>query len=125
MRFWGSAGAVAVLVAALTAGGVPLLMRLETRAGIWIQTAPEIWLLAVFTEGVLVVLFALAGLGGWWVGAPGVRKALKRGEDAEEEEEGPADPEPRSARSVLWLGAVGIFLLTLYGAGSLVVSGME
>lgn len=85
-RFWLSALVAAAGTAGLAAAALPLFLRLESRGwgGTLVLTAPEIWLLEVFTAGVLVLLLGLAGLGGGWFDARGVRDALEREEAAPE-----------------------------------------
>lgn len=137
-RFWLSALAAAAGTAGLAGAALPLLLRLEPRgwAGPLVLTASEIWLLEVFTAGVLALLLGLAGLGGGWFDARGVRDALEREEAAPEpgagagperpgeEEGGTTDREGRESGDTgpaWWLIAVGGGLLGIYATGWLLL----
>jgi hypothetical protein len=85
-----------------------------------VVTRTEIWLLAVFTEGVLALL---GGLSGWvreWVGSRGVRDLSPDGGTGTPVS---VDSTLRSKDSTLrstgvtWVTALGICLLAIYSAG--------
>jgi hypothetical protein len=80
------------------------------------MTRTEIWLLAVFTEGVLALLGAFSVGIGVWAGSRGVR------DFAREEDAGASlSDEPRGgAHSVLGVTALGLCLLSIYAVGWLI-----
>lgn len=126
-RFWLTAAGTAGAVAGGTAGGVPLLLRLELRdpALVWLLRPHEIWLLAVFTEGVLAVLLGGAVSSGWLRGARGLRDRLEARGRGEPPHGGAREVgSGRAARPALWVMAVGGWLLGIYFVGWLVLGGV-
>lgn len=136
-RFWLSAVGTAAALAGLTAASVPLLMGLELRERflVWLLRPHEVWLLAVFTEGMLAVLLGAAALGGWMLRGRGARDALearawvrrwsrKAGPVPPEEEDGGVREENSDdPRPALWVVAVGGCLLGVYFLGWLILGG--
>ncbi|MBI4522134.1 MAG: hypothetical protein HY701_14960 [Gemmatimonadetes bacterium] len=119
-RLWLSAGVAAGILAALTAAAVPLVMRLELRDSsmVWVLLAEELWLLAVFTEGVVAVLLGAAAFAGWFSGR-GVRDAADASTAAHGGTPATTDPD-RDASPAWWTFAVGGWLLGIYFVGWLV-----
>lgn len=136
-RFWFSALGAAAALAGLTAAGVPLLLGLELRERflVWLLRPREVWLLAVFSEGVLAVLLGAAALGGWMRRGRGARDALEAGASRRERSgaggtAGPAGEggmvggeESDDARPALWVAAVGGCLLGIYFLAWLILGG--
>jgi hypothetical protein len=109
--------AVAVAVAGFAALAAPVLVGMPLRGGApQLRTVREIWLLSVFTAGMLALLVAAAvALGG---GVPGraARRGLARlaGTARKDEEEEPSTGHGVAAR---WMAESGGWLLLIYMAG--------
>jgi hypothetical protein len=111
-RFWASAAAVAIVFPAL----VPVLFPFRALGMDRALERDHVWLLMVFTAGVMMVLFGASGLiaGKRSVGvrdvvdAGGVRQALDR---ASEREERRADYTHNAA---VWTIVTGAMLLAAY-----------
>jgi uncharacterized membrane protein (DUF373 family) len=109
LRFWGSAAAVSIGFAAL----VPFPIALSPAAD-----RHHVWLLTVFTTGVMLALFGLAALisGRRSVGlrdvieAKGVVNALRRVEA--DRSESP----PYTANAAVWCVVTGALLVVVYFA---------
>lgn len=110
LRFWASAAAASIGFAAL----VPIPIALSPA-----DDRQRIWLLTVFTAGVMLALFGLAALisGRRSVGfrdimdAGGVRQAISRaGQDGVE------NP-PYTRNAAVWCVVTGILLIVVYFAG--------
>ncbi len=113
----------AAAVALLAWAAVPLLGRLELRGGgaAAAMSPTELWLLEVFTAGVLAVLLGLAALGGWWVNPRGVRDVVEREPDAPEDRGAPGKEDDAGGPGPgQWLVATGGLLLGIYFMGWLV-----
>lgn len=82
------------------------------------MTRTEIWLLAVFIEGVLALLGGLAGWIGVWAGSRGVRDVARDAESAAGAGEAPAGFDGFPSVTV-----VGVCLLTIYAVGWLATLG--
>lgn len=120
-RLWLSAGGAAGVLAAVTAAAVPLVMRLQLRDSslVWLLVPAELWLLAVFTEGVLAVLLGAAALAGWFSGR-GVRDAAEASPRAQSGTPARTDPD-RDASPAWWTLAAGGWLLGIYFVSWLVL----
>jgi hypothetical protein len=129
MRFWVVSALAAAVLAAATAAVVPLVTAAPVRSGaVWLLRPSELWLLAVFTEGVLAVLTGATAMGGWWVGASGLKEALDRwtrnGRERSAHPLPDGEPGQRArggSRGAAWLTVVGAWLLVIYGGGWLVL----
>ncbi|MBV9772723.1 MAG: hypothetical protein JO040_02160 [Gemmatimonadetes bacterium] len=117
LRYWGSALAVALAVATAAA-----LLFPYAALGLGSTAERErVWLLTVWTAGVLAVLFGLTARLGWAKGI-GVREVSEAGSfreaaDALRKSER-ADP---VRRADVWIIATGVFLIGIYFAGWLVL----
>ena len=109
LRFWGSAAAVSI---AFTAAA-PLIIAWSPA-----EDRQRVWLLTVFTAGVMLALFGLAALisGRRSVGmrdvieAGGVRQALERaGHDRQ-------DAPPYTSNAAVWCVVTGALLVASYFA---------
>lgn len=117
LRYWGSALAVALIVAASAALFFPY-------AALGLRTAAErerVWLLTVWTAGVLAVLFGVTARLGWARGI-GVREVAEAGSfraavDARRSSERAAPVR----QADVWIIATGVFLIGIYFAGWLVL----
>lgn len=110
-------------------------LELRERFLVWLLRPHEVWLLAVFTEGMLAVLLGAAALGGWMLRGRGARDALEvgaraRGRSREPGAVPPAEEDGRvrrengdDARPALWVVAVGGCLLGVYFLGWLILGG--
>jgi hypothetical protein len=107
---WRSALAAAALAGVAVAGVVPLYLRLEPREGLRLLDPTELWLLGIFTLGMLCVLVGGSAAVGGWFRAPGLRGRL---EGRPLERGGGLD----AAR---WLTTAGVGLLGLYALAWLV-----
>lgn len=112
LRFWGSALAVALLFALLSAALLPYSrLGLDTEALRW-----RAWLLTVWTAGVLSVLFGLSGLLGYRL-PPGVREVLDAGSlRAVFEARRRAAQAGERGNFAVWLIATGGMLVAIYFA---------
>jgi hypothetical protein len=110
LRFWGSAAAASIGFAAL----VPLLIAVADPA----EDRHFVWLLTVFTAGVMLALFGLAALIGGRrsvglrdvIEAKGVVNALRRVE--QDRSESP----PYTSNAAVWCIVTGALLLVVYFA---------
>jgi hypothetical protein len=115
LKFWGSAALVAIAFAAL----VPVLFPFRALGMDPALERDHVWLLMVFTAGMMMVLFGASGLiaGKRSVGvrdvveAGGVRQALDRA--AEREERRAAG---YTSNAAVWTIATGALLLAAYFA---------
>lgn len=109
LRFWGSAAAASIGFAAL----VPLVIAMSPA-----EDRHHVWLLTVFTTGVMMALFGLAALisGQRSVGmrdildAGGVRQALERADQRDR-----VSP-PYTGNAAVWCIVTGALLLVVYFA---------
>lgn len=110
LRFWGSAAAVSIGFAAL----VPLLIAAANP----VEDHDFVWLLTVFTAGVMMALFGLAALIGGRrsvglrdvIDAKGVANALRRvGQDG-------AENSPYTSNAAVWCIVTGALLIVVYFA---------
>jgi hypothetical protein len=114
LKFWASAAGVAIAFAAL----VPVLFPFRALGLDPAVERQQVWLLTVFTAGVMMVLFGASGLiaGKRSVGvrdvveAGGVRQALERA--AEREERRAA----YTSNAAIWCMVTGAMLLAAYAA---------
>lgn len=115
LRFWGSAAGVSIAFAAL----VPLLFPFRAIGLDPAVDRERIWLLCVFTLGVLLVLF---GSGAWISGrrsvtlrdvvdAGGVPRALDRANAT-----APSDETRYTQNAAAWCAVTGVLLLMVYFA---------
>ena len=113
LRFWGSAAGVSIAFAAL----VPLVFPFRAIGLDPAVDRERIWLLCVFTLGVLLVLF---GSGAWIGGrrsvtlrdvvdAGGVSQALNRANNAT-----PQDETGYTQNAATWCVVTGVLLLMIY-----------
>jgi hypothetical protein len=108
LRFWGSAAAVSIGFAAL----VPLLISAANP----VEDHRFVWLLTVFTTGVMLALFGLAALIGGRrsvglrdvIEARGVVNALRRVE--QDRGESP----PYTSNAAVWCIVTGALLIVVY-----------
>lgn len=111
LRFWGSAAGVSIAFAAL----VPVLFPFRAIGLDPVAERERVWLLVVFTAGVMLILFGTSALLGGlkWIGvrdvleSGGVRQALER-----RGKPGPADAYTRNF--ALWCVVEGGMLIAVY-----------
>jgi len=105
-----SAVAAALIIAAALGWGAGALLRLEPRGGFWLLEPCELWLLAVFSGGMVAILVGLSvAFGGWFRGRSG-----KGGEEMASN---------RSIDPAWWTMATGAALLAIYAAAWLWMRG--
>lgn len=113
LRFWGSAAGVSIAFAAL----VPLLFPFRAIGLDPAVDRERIWLLCVFTTGVLLILF---GSGAWISGrrsvtlrdvvdAGGVSQALHRANASK-----PQDETRYTQNAATWCVVTGVLMLMIY-----------
>lgn len=91
------------VVAGALAWGSGALLRRPPRGGIWLLEPHELWLLAVFSVGMVAVLVGLSvAVGGWFRGRSGSG------------EEGAGTDLSRSIDPAWWTVATGATLLAIY-----------
>lgn len=111
LRFWGSAAAASIGFAAL----VPLLIAVANPA----EDRHFVWLLTVFTAGVMLALFGVAALIGGRrsvglrdvIEAKGVVNALRR---VGQEDRG--ESPPYTSNAAVWCIVTGALLIVVYFA---------
>ena len=114
LTFWGSALGVAMAFAGL----VPVLFPFARLGLVTDADRDRVWLLVVFTAGVMAILFGAAA----WVGGPRMvtlRDVLEGGGIAQaraqrEKAERARGDRPRYGNPATWVVATGGFLLTIY-----------
>ncbi len=117
--FRGSALLTALILAGLARLGASWILGAEPAGGVWLLTPGELWLLLVFTGGVLALLLAASvQLGGWFVSAPGESRSRRDGA-GDPPGEGAAWESVDPAR---WAMGLGGWLLLIYAVGWLVTS---
>jgi hypothetical protein len=93
-------------------GGVVVVAEPQL-ASSGLMTRTELWLLAVFVEGVIALLGGLSGWIAGLAGSRGIRDLERRGD------EGGSDLSSES-NGVRWVSVLGLCLLTIYSVGWLI-----
>lgn len=94
-----------------------MVIAVEPRLAIsGLVSRTDIWLLAIFTEGVLALLGGLAGWISVWAGSRGIRNVVM---DAQAGVWGVEDTGPGSGGTP-WVTVLGVYLLTIYAVGWLI-----
>ncbi len=114
LTFWGSALGVAMALAGL----IPVLFPFRQLGLVTPEDRARIWLLSVFTAGVMAILFGTAA----WVGGPKMitlRDVVEGGGVAEarairEKADRARAATPRYGNPATWLIATGGFLVAIY-----------
>jgi len=102
--------AAALIIAGALAWGSGALLRREPRGAIWLLEPCELWLLAVFSAGMVAILVGLSVVvGGWFRGRSG-----KGGAEADAN---------RSIDPAWWTVATGATLLAIYAVAWLWMRG--
>ena len=115
LRFWGSAAGVSIAFAAL----VPALFPFRALGLDPAADRERIWLLTVFTAGVMLGLFGLSG----WIGgrrAVGMRDIVEAGGARQAMERAARGDDPPAAgytsNAAAWCIVTGVLLLVIYFA---------
>lgn len=116
LRFWGSSAGAAIAFSAL----VPVLFPFRALNMDPVAERDQVWLLMVFTAGVMMVLFGASGLisGRRAIGvrdvveAGGVRQALDRASERDERRAAGG----YTGNAAVWSIATGALLLAAYAA---------
>lgn len=114
LSFWGSAAGVAMAFASL----VPFLFPFARLGAVTAADRDHIWLLVVFTAGVMAILFGAAA----WVAGPKMltlRDVVESGgvvqaRAAREKADRARAATPRYGNAATWLIATGGFLVGIY-----------
>ncbi|MEX0935526.1 MAG: hypothetical protein WD013_01395 [Gemmatimonadota bacterium] len=122
-RFWTTSSGVALILAGGWAVVAPALSWLEPRAGLRFPAPVEMWLLGVFTAGVLLVLLGLSVTVGGRLPGVRAREALARLIDGSGAGPAgtPAESDNGDPHQGWWSMTVGANLLAIYLLGWIVL----